>query len=487
MAYAHHPASHRHERRRRKAKLLRTQQQGHHHIVTGHQLAVGFQRHRLAQPIAAEHLMCLRQADLPWKARMMHAAHRSRARTAFSAGNQDPAGAGLRHAAGNGSHPCGGNQLDSDLRFLVGALQVINQLCQVLDGIDIVMRRRRNQGDSRGRAPGSGHVLRDLPSGQMTALAGLGPLCHLDLDFLRGKKVFPRNPEPAGSHLLDGGIQLCSEALRQFAALTAVGPSAQMIHGCRQAFMRFPGDRAVAHGPGPEPFHELLRRFHLLQRNRTAGIEAEGQHGADRPGAFLLHPSGIPFKGGAISLPDRLLQQMDRFRGIEVFLRPLASSVAVSAFARKPAGQRRRKSRLVMIAAVRLDPVQIGPRQGTWRIGEILIHQFFIQPDRFKKLGALISLQDGYTHLGRDLQHPGSQRPVKIPDGFLRRNTNRAAAAHRCHAGMGQVRVHRPGAIGHQHRQVMHVPGFRALQNHRNRRALPDPDQMLLQRGNRQQ
>ena len=52
---------------------------------------------------------------------------------------------------------------------------------------------------------------------------------------------------------------------------------------------------------------------------------------------------------------------------------------------------------------------------------------------------------------------------------------------------MGQVRVHRPGAEGNQQRQVVHIPGFSALQHHRNRRPLPDADQVLLQGGYRQQ
>ena len=149
LAHAHHPAAHGYQRGSRKAELFCAQQQRHHDVVAGHKLAVGFQRHRLSQPVAAEHLVRFRQADLPGQARVMHAAHGCRAGAAFPAGNQDAAGAGLGHAAGNSAHARGRHQFHGDLRVLVGALQVIDQFRQVLNRIDIVMRRRRNQGDPR--------------------------------------------------------------------------------------------------------------------------------------------------------------------------------------------------------------------------------------------------------------------------------------------------------------------------------------------------
>ena len=60
-------------------------------------------------------------------------------------------------------------------------LEVVDQLRQVLDGVDVVVRRRRNQLDARRRVPHPADVLVDLVAGQLTALAGLGALGHLDL------------------------------------------------------------------------------------------------------------------------------------------------------------------------------------------------------------------------------------------------------------------------------------------------------------------
>ena len=197
VAHAHHATAHRDQRRRGKAEFLRTEQQRHRHVMAGHQLAVRFQRHLLAQPVAAQHLMRFRQADFPGQARVVHAAERNRAGTALPARNQDPARSGLGHAAGNGANTGGGDQLHGNLRLLVGALQVVNQLRQILNRIDVMVRRRGNQRDTRHGAAGPRHALRDLGPGQVPAFARLGALGHLDLDFLRGKQVFPGHAETA--------------------------------------------------------------------------------------------------------------------------------------------------------------------------------------------------------------------------------------------------------------------------------------------------
>ena len=86
------------------------------------------------------------QADFPGQAGVMHAAHGRRARAALAPGNQDAPGAGLGRPAGNGAHPAGGDQLDGHPGAFVGALQVVDQLGQILDGIDIVVGRGRDQG-----------------------------------------------------------------------------------------------------------------------------------------------------------------------------------------------------------------------------------------------------------------------------------------------------------------------------------------------------
>ena len=73
----------------------------------------------------------------------------------------------------------------------------MDELRQVLDGIDVVVRRRRDQADAGRRAADAGDVLVDLVAGQLAAFARLGALGHLDLQLLGLHEVFARDAESA--------------------------------------------------------------------------------------------------------------------------------------------------------------------------------------------------------------------------------------------------------------------------------------------------
>lgn len=60
------------------------------------------------------------------------------------------------------------------------ALEVVHELLEVLDRVDVVVRRRRDEADARRRVTGAGDTLRDLVARQLTSLTGLGTLRHLE-------------------------------------------------------------------------------------------------------------------------------------------------------------------------------------------------------------------------------------------------------------------------------------------------------------------
>jgi len=64
------------------------------------------------------------------------------------AGDEDHVGVGLGDAGGDGADALLAHELDVDASPVVGALEVVDQLGQVLDRIDVVMRRRRDQADA---------------------------------------------------------------------------------------------------------------------------------------------------------------------------------------------------------------------------------------------------------------------------------------------------------------------------------------------------
>jgi len=61
------------------------------------------------------------------------------------AADQDHVGMSLGDPRGDGADAHLGHQLDADAGMVVRILQVMDQLCQILNGVDVVMRRRRNQ------------------------------------------------------------------------------------------------------------------------------------------------------------------------------------------------------------------------------------------------------------------------------------------------------------------------------------------------------
>ena len=100
---------------------------------------------------------------------------------ALEAGDGDVIGARFRDAGGDGADADFGHELHRHVAGRVDVLQIEDQLRQILDRINVVMRRRRDQADAGRRMAHLGNGLVDLVAGQLAAFAGLGALRHLDL------------------------------------------------------------------------------------------------------------------------------------------------------------------------------------------------------------------------------------------------------------------------------------------------------------------
>ena len=167
--------------------------------------------------------------------------------------------------------PSRGHQLHVDAGVLVGVLEVVDQLGQVLDGVDVVVRRRRNQADARRGVPGPRDPRVHLVRRQLAALAGLRALRHLDLDVVGVDQVLAGDAEPADGDLLDRAAALgVVEPLGVLAALARVGPAAEPVHRDGQGFVRLGRNRAVRHRAGVEALEDRLGGLDLVQRDRLA-------------------------------------------------------------------------------------------------------------------------------------------------------------------------------------------------------------------------
>ena len=224
-----------------------------------------------------------------------------------------------------------GHQLHADLGLGVDLLQVVDELGQVLDGIDVVMRRGRDQHHARRRMAQPRDHLRHLEAGQLAALAGLGALGHLDLELAALVQIFRGHAEAARRHLLDGGIGVVAigpraEAGGILAALAGIRLGADAVHGDVEGAMRLGRQRAQRHAGGHEALADLGDRFDLVDGDR-GGRRLEGQQVADGDGRALLHGLGIALEGLVGFRGHGRLQQMDEAGLPGMGLAPAAEAV----------------------------------------------------------------------------------------------------------------------------------------------------------------
>ena len=268
-----------------------------------------------------------------------------------------------------------------------------------------MVRRRRDQahaGDGKAR-------LRDdcihLVAGQLTAFAGLGPLRHLDLDFVRVDQIVGRHTEAAAGHLLDGAaarvaIGIGLEALFVFAAFAGIRHSAQAVHGDGQRLVGLFANRSVAHGARGEALDDLLGRLHFIQRNGLVG-ELQLEQAAQRTqgAALFLQQIGVLLECGWAVLPYSLLQFGDGERIQRVVLAAFAILiVAADCQIGLRLGKRLEGISVLQLRFARkhVEPHPFDARSGA---GEVGIHQVPIEPHGLKDLRATIALQRADAHL----------------------------------------------------------------------------------------
>ncbi len=128
-----------------------------------------------------------------------------------------------------------------------GFLQCINELFQVLDGIDVVVRCRRNRVRTNRDHPGFRNTLEDLFARQMSSDARLCALADLDLYGCACIQVFRAYAEPARGALYYRVFSVPVKSLRQ-TAFPGVPEYAQFLRGTGDGFAHIVIYRSVRHG-----------------------------------------------------------------------------------------------------------------------------------------------------------------------------------------------------------------------------------------------
>jgi hypothetical protein len=148
MALAHHHAAGSDQWRRGEAEFVGAEERADRNVTAGANAAVDLYCNAAAQPIGDQRLMGFGKPDFPWRSGMLDRGKRGGAGAALVAGDRDVIGTCLGYAGGDRADADLGNELDRNVAFRVDVFQIEDELRQILAGLDLVMRRRRDQADA---------------------------------------------------------------------------------------------------------------------------------------------------------------------------------------------------------------------------------------------------------------------------------------------------------------------------------------------------
>jgi len=191
------------------------------------------------------------------------------------AGDVHHVGVRLRDAGRDGTDSGLGDQLHVDIGVGTRSLQIEDELLEVLDRVDVVLWRRRDEPDTGSGTPDVRDHLVDLLGEEVAALAGLRPCAILICSssaLARYSEVTPNRPDATCLTLLLFG----AESLRRLAALARVRLRAEPVHRDRVVLVGFGRDASEAHRGRREALDDRLDRFDLLDRDGvTVGLELQ--------------------------------------------------------------------------------------------------------------------------------------------------------------------------------------------------------------------
>jgi hypothetical protein len=142
VALAHHNASHHDKGRRRHAVLFGTEQRRDRQIATGLQRTVRLHDDLAAQIVQHERLVGLRQTELPRETAVLDRGPARSASATVVTGDQNVISQTLGDTRRNNTDAHLGDKLHRDASGGVRVLQVRDELLEVLNGVDVVVRRR---------------------------------------------------------------------------------------------------------------------------------------------------------------------------------------------------------------------------------------------------------------------------------------------------------------------------------------------------------
>ena len=400
---------------------------------------------------------------------MFERVQRTRAGAPVVSGDQHDVGEGLRDPGRDRADARLAHQLHVHSGIRIRTLQVEDELLQVFDRVDVVVGWWTDQTDARGRMTGLRNPRVHLVRRQLSALAGLRPLRHLDLDVGRMRQVHARHAEAAGGDLLDRAATFGVEQTRGvFASLPRVALGPESVHGNCEVLVRLRADRAVAHGAGREAADDGCDGLHLVDGHRGPHPRAQRQQATQRHEVLglLVDEARVVAEDVVAAGLGRVLQLEDRF-GIEEMRRPVAPPLVLAAGCETLMSGGRAIVGVGVVMTGRAfgrDDLDADAAEESRGAGEVLVDELLAEPDRFEGLRAGVGADDADAHLRHDLEHALTERFVQVADGLLRCHRRDHPAAHQLFDALhGEVGVDRRRSVADQESDVVHfahVAGF---------------------------
>ena len=142
VAFAHHDAAFDHQRRGGKTEFIRAQQCANRYIATSFHLTVGLHANASAQAVQHQGLLGFGQTDFPGAASVFDGRPRRRACATVVSGDHHVIGFALGYSSRYRADTDFRHQLDADIGVRCDVFQIMNELRQVFDGINVVVRWR---------------------------------------------------------------------------------------------------------------------------------------------------------------------------------------------------------------------------------------------------------------------------------------------------------------------------------------------------------
>ena len=189
--------------------------------------------------------------------------------------NQNHVSASLCYTRSNCTNTRGCNKFNSHFTAWINLFEIINQLCQVLDRVNIMVRRRANQRHAFGRMTKTRDKVGHLHPRQLPSLARLCPLSNLNFKLFTMIEILSRHTKAARGHLFyfcRWIITICfrREMRRVFATFTTIRFSTYTVHSYVESFMSFRAERTKRHARGHKTLTDCCNTFHFININCDA-------------------------------------------------------------------------------------------------------------------------------------------------------------------------------------------------------------------------